>query len=180
MSRGDSVKIWSHPGASVEDLIDPIKPAIHKNPNIVVIHASTNGLQNNGSIVKMAEKLVSTVKEADKDNSVKIAFSSIINREDEDFQDKINTINNKLENYWGSAGMDFIDSSNIDGSCLNRDKLDLSRKGTAALAKHLCRFVRSLPVDWTGCESAFIGDEVNSLDNLLRYFRNEKIAFKKP
>ena len=146
MSRGDSVKIRPHPGASTEDLIDHIKPAIRKNPEIVVIHTSTNDLQNNCNIVKKAKKLVSAVKEVDKDNSIKIAFSSTINREDEDFKDKINDINNKLKRYCNSAGMDFIDNSNIDGSCLNRGKLHLNRKGTAALAKSVCRFVRSLPV----------------------------------
>ena len=69
----------------MEDLIDHIKPAICKNPDIVVIHTGTNDLQNNCNIVKKAKKLVSAVKEVDKDNSIKIAFSSIINREDEDF-----------------------------------------------------------------------------------------------
>ena len=89
MSRGDSVKIRPHPGTSTEGLIDHIKPAIPKNPGIVVIHTGTNDLQNNCNIVKKAKKLVSAVKEVDKDNSIKIAFSSIINREDEDFKDKI-------------------------------------------------------------------------------------------
>ena len=42
--------------------------------------------------------------------------------------------------------MDFIDNSNIDGSCLIRGKLHLNRKGAAALAKNLCKSVRSLPV----------------------------------
>ena len=37
VSRGDSVKIRPHPGASTEDLIDHIKPAMRKNPDIVVI-----------------------------------------------------------------------------------------------------------------------------------------------
>ena len=97
--------------------------------------------------MKKAKKLVSAVKEVDKDNSIKIAFSSTINREDEDFKDKINDINNKLKNYCKSAGMDFIDNSNIDGSCLNRGKLHLNKKGIAALAKNFGRFVRSLPVD---------------------------------
>ena len=147
MSRGDSVKIRPHPGASTEDLIDHIKPAIRKNPDIVVIHTGTNDLQNNCNIVKKAKKLVSAVKEVDKDNSIKIAFSSIINREDEDFKDKIMDVNNKLKNYCNSAGMDFINNLNIDGSCLSRGKLHLNRKGTAALAKIFCRFLRSLPVD---------------------------------
>ena len=87
VSRGDSVKIRPHPGASTEDLIDHIKPAIRKKPDIVVIHTGANDLQNNYNIVKKAKKLINAVEEADKDNSIKIAFSSIINREDEDFKD---------------------------------------------------------------------------------------------
>ena len=85
--------------------------------------------------------MVSAVKEVDKDNFIKITFSSIINREDEDFKDKINYVNNKLKNYCNSAGMDFIDNSNIDGSCLKRGKLHLNRKRTVALAKNICRLV---------------------------------------
>ena len=34
VSRGDSVKIRPQPGASTEDLIDHIKPAMRKNPDI--------------------------------------------------------------------------------------------------------------------------------------------------
>ena len=147
MSRGDSVKIRPHPGASTEDLFDHIKPAIRKNPDIVVIHTGTNDLQNNCKIVKKTKKLVSAIKEVDKDTSVKIASPSIINHENEDFKVKINDVNNKLKNYCNSAGMVFIDNANIDGSCLSISKLHLNRKGTAALAKNLCMFVRSLPVD---------------------------------
>ena len=66
MSRGDSVKIRPHPGASTEDLIDHIKPAIRKNPDIVVIHTGTNDLQNNCNIVKKAKKLVSAVLQHNK------------------------------------------------------------------------------------------------------------------
>ena len=71
MSRGDSVKIRPHPRASTENLIDHIKPAIRKNSDIVVTHTGTNDLQNNCNNVKKAKKLVSTVKEVDKDNSIK-------------------------------------------------------------------------------------------------------------
>ena len=44
MSHGYSVKIRPHPGVSTEDLIEHIKPAIRKNPDIVVIHTGTNDL----------------------------------------------------------------------------------------------------------------------------------------
>ena len=76
MSRGDSAKIRHHSGASTDDLTDYIKPAILKNPEIVVIHTGTNDLQDKWNIVKKAKKLVSAVKEVDKDNSVKIAFTA--------------------------------------------------------------------------------------------------------
>ena len=110
VSRGDSVKIRPHPGASTEDLIDHIKSAICKNPDILVIQKGTDNLQNNCNIVKKAKKLVIAVKEVNKDHSVKNSFSSIINWEDEDFKDKINDANKKIKNYSNSAGMDFIDN----------------------------------------------------------------------
>ena len=114
MSRGDSVKIRPHPGTSMKDLLGHINPDIHKNPDIVGIHTGTNDLQNNCNIVRKTKKLISAVKEVDKDNSVKIAFSSKI-KKDECFKDKINDVSNKLKNYCNSAGMDFNDDSNIDG-----------------------------------------------------------------
>ena len=147
MFRGDSVKIRPHPWASTENLIDHIKSAIRKTPDIVVIYTGTNDLQNNCNIVKKANKLVSVVKKVEKDHSAKIPFSSIINCKDENFKGKVNDVNNKFTNYCNSAGIDFYDNSDIDGSCLNRSKLHLNRKGTAALAKNLCRFVKSLPLD---------------------------------
>ena len=126
--------------------------------------------------------MVSAVKEVDKDHSLKTAFSSIINPEDKDFRDKINDVNNTLKNYCNSAGMDFIDNSNTDGSCLNRGKLHLNRKGTAALAKNLSRFVNSLPLHWiiTGREGTFIRDKVSSLDNHSVISKVKNLRSKNP
>lgn len=53
VSCGDSAKIRPHTEASTEDLIDHIKPAVSKNPDIAVIRTGTNDLQNNHSILKM-------------------------------------------------------------------------------------------------------------------------------
>ena len=56
MSHGDSVKIRTHPGVSMDDLINHIKPAICKNPDIVIIHSGTNDLQNNCNILKKRQR----------------------------------------------------------------------------------------------------------------------------
>ena len=83
VSCRDSIKIRLHPGASTEDLVDQIKPAIREKPDILVIHIGTNDLQNNCSIAKKAKKQVG------KEHSVKTAFCRIIICEDEDFQDSL-------------------------------------------------------------------------------------------
>lgn len=113
--------------------------------DIAVIHIGTTiDLQNTCNIVKKAKKLASPIKEVDKDHYERIALSNIINREDKDFKNKINNANKKLKNYCNSAGMKFIDNLNIGGSCLNRVKLHMNSKDTAASAKTLCRFVKFL------------------------------------
>ena len=64
--------------------------------------------------MKKKKKLVSAVKKIDKDHSVKIAFSSIVNRDDQDFKGKINDVNNKHRNICNSAGIDFNDNLNLE------------------------------------------------------------------
>ena len=78
--------------------------------------------------------------------------------------------------------MNFIGNSNIERSYLNRGKLDLNRKRAVALAKNLCRFLRSLPVDWIifGLEGAFVRDEVNSLDNHSDISEMKSLRLKNP
>ena len=49
--------------------------AIRENLDIVVIHTGTKDVQNNCNIVRKAKKLVSAVKEVDKDNSIKSAIN---------------------------------------------------------------------------------------------------------
>ena len=49
-------------------------------------------------------------------------FSSIIHRDDQDFEEEIKEINRKLENLCKGKGIKFINNNNnknIDGSCLN-------------------------------------------------------------
>ena len=78
--------------------------------------------------------------------------------------------------------MDFIGNSNIVGPCLNRGKQHLNRKGTATLAKNLCIFVKSLPLDWiiTGRECAVIRDEVSFLDNHSDISETKNLRLKNP
>ena len=87
VSRNDSVKVRSHPGATTDDFIDYVQPTVRKKPNLIIIHTGPNDIQNN---VNTLQKIISSIKEYDTDDNIKIALSSIIHQSDHDFEDKIN------------------------------------------------------------------------------------------
>ena len=107
------------------DFIDYVRPTIRKKPNLIIIHSGTNDIQNNVNTLQKIRKVISSIKEYDTDDNIKIALSSIIHRSDHDFEDKINETNRKLENLCKGKDMIFINNSNIDSNCLNRSKLHL-------------------------------------------------------
>ena len=37
VSRNDSVKVRSHPGATTDDFIDYVRPTVRKKPNLIII-----------------------------------------------------------------------------------------------------------------------------------------------
>ena len=102
---------------------------------MIIIHSGTNDIQNNVNTLQKIRKVISSIKEYDTDDNIKIALSSIIHRSDHDFEGKINENNRKLENLCKGKGMTFINNSNIDSTCLNRSKFYLNKSGTSLLIK---------------------------------------------
>ena len=78
----------SHPGATIDDFIDYVRPTIRKKPNLIIIHNGTNDIQNNVNSLQKIRKVISSIKECDSDDNIKIAFSSTILRSDHDFEEK--------------------------------------------------------------------------------------------
>ena len=98
VSRNNSVKVRSHPGATTNDFIDYVRPTVRKKPNLVIIHTETNDIQNNVNTVQKRRKVISSIKECNTGDNINIALSNIIHRSDHDFGDKISETNRKLEN----------------------------------------------------------------------------------
>ena len=142
VSRSDSVKVRSHPEANTDDFIDYV-PTVRKKPDLIIIHSGTNDIQNNVNTLQKIREVISSIKEYDTDDNIKIALSSIIHRSDHDFEDKINETNRKLGNLCKGKGMIFINNSNIDSTCLNRSKLHLNKSGTSLLIKNFSKAVSS-------------------------------------
>ena len=98
VSCNNSVKVRHHPGETTGDFTDYVRPTVCRKPNLIIIHTGTNNIQNNVNTLQNTRKLISSIKEYDSDDSIKIALSSIIHQSDHDFEDKINETNIKLEN----------------------------------------------------------------------------------
>ena len=94
---------------------------------MIIVHTGTNDIQNSVNTLQKIRKVISSIKEYDTDDNIKIALSSIIRPSDHDFKNKIHETNRKLENLCKGKGMIFINNSNIDSDCLNRNKLHLNK-----------------------------------------------------
>ena len=139
--RDNSVKIRCHPGATTDDIIDYVRSTARKKPDMIIIHTSTNDIQNKVHTLQKVRNVITTIKEIDVKNEMQIAFSSVIHRDDQDIEEEIKEINRKLENLCKGKRIKFI-NNNIDGSCLNRSKLHLNKSGTALLVKNFSQALK--------------------------------------
>ena len=70
--------------------------------------------------------MVQSIREINVNQKIEIAFSGIINWEDNKFAEKIEERNTWLESYGKSKGFVYINNSKLDSSSLNRGRLHLS------------------------------------------------------
>ena len=84
--KNNDVKVDAHPGSTAVDKLDYIKPIVRRKPDVLVIQTGTDYLRNGVNTMKEVRKLVKCVKELDKEEEMKIGFSSVINRPDRDFE----------------------------------------------------------------------------------------------
>ena len=125
--------IRTNPGCTNEDIADYVKPVIRRKPNIILVHTGTNDLTNSVNTMSKVRKIVKAVEEMDGNKEIKLGFSSIIVRKDEDLEKEIKETNTKLKNYCIVKGFIFIDNTNIKENCLN----NLNRKGTTLFTKNI-------------------------------------------
>ena len=144
ISREKIIKMRLHPGATTIDICDYIKLELRQKPDVVIVHCGTNDIPNNINTVKKIKKLVKEIEENNHENIPQVVISSIIKRYDQDYNEEIQSINDKLQRFCTSKGLSFIDNNNIDKSCLNKDKLYLNRRGSSFLANNFKRFVNAL------------------------------------
>ena len=136
------MKIRPHPGATIIDMIDYIKPKLHHKPDIIILHCGANDVTNDVNTVRKGMKLVKEIQE--NDGSTDIVISRLIKRFDRNAIDDIERIDEKLKRWCIGKGLTFTDNNNINESCLNRGKLLLNRRGLSYLANNFKQFIKSL------------------------------------
>ena len=133
-----------HPGATTIDIYDYIKPELRQKPDAVIVHCGTNDIPNNINTFEKIKKLVKQTEENNHGNIPQIVISSIIKRYDQDYNEEIQSINDKLQRFCTSKGSSFIDNNNIHKSCLNKGKLHLNRRGSSFFTNNFKKFVNAL------------------------------------
>ena len=60
------------------DFADYVRPTVRKKSNLIIIHTGTNYIQNNVNTFQKMRKIISSIKEYDTDDNIKITFLSRI------------------------------------------------------------------------------------------------------
>lgn len=94
VSRGLS----KNQGAITDDFIDSVRLTGLKKPGSIIIHTSTNDIQNKINTLRKVRKVINTIKEIHVNNEVEIAFSGVIHHGDQDYEEKIKETKRKLKN----------------------------------------------------------------------------------
>ena len=136
MSRDKCVKVNSFSGANIEDMEDFLTPIIRRKPDEIILHVSTNNLQNDSpgmianNILKLAQKI--------ENHGIRSAILLITFRND-NLWEKAKVVNSILL----SESSNVTEHANITGSHLNGSNLHLNRRGIAASASNFISYICS-------------------------------------
>ena len=134
-----SVYVKPNSGATVEDMHDFVRPALRRDPSLIILHCGTNSLQENGvSSMQIARDIVE-LAELTKTDTNDVAISSLILRGDT-LNERAREVNHHLRELCVQRNLWLIDNSNINLGDL-RDGVHLNPGGTVKLADNFLRAI---------------------------------------
>ena len=143
LSKQIRTVVKSFSGASVEDMVDYIKPTIKNQPDEIILHVGTNNLKK-GNPREIAEKIVDLGHTISLQSpATAITLSSLITRKDnEELAAKVKQVNSVLHKFAKQNEWNFVNNSNITDEHLNRGGLHLSQEGTKLLAQNYSNHIK--------------------------------------
>jgi len=139
--KGKTVKVRPFSGATVDCMMDYIKPLLRKAPENVILHVGTNSSvgENSGVILNKLLLLKSYIEK--ELPGCKVFLSNVIQRTDDtSFQTVINDLNNLLD----SLNLEIIDNSNIKAQHLEKKGLHLNHHGAGRLALNFMKVLKKI------------------------------------
>ena len=143
LNSSDRVYVKSFPGATVEDMVDYVRPTMKRCPDLIVLHAGTNNLRDEGPARQIAENVMKLALDM-KVESNDVMVSGLITRtDDEDLNLKLMEVNKILEAECKRYSLCFIDNRNISATQhLNGGGLHLNYQGTIVLASNFIDHIK--------------------------------------
>ena len=139
LSKYQNVKIQNFPGGTIETILDKVETLVAEKPDCIIIHAETNDIMNGINSLNSVKKIVKKVKQTSP--NTKVAFSSLITRQDnKDLDKKVQDVNNRLKNYCSQTNIEYIENSNIKEEHLGKKKLHLHKRVNTIFASNLLKF----------------------------------------
>ena len=145
---------------------------LHKVPPHVIIHAGTNNLPQDSSdaCIENIDNLCLSVQNIF--TNAKIGVSGIIVRDDISVKDKIEEVNEGIQELCRKRKYIFIDNSNIQLNALNGSKLHFKARGSALLASGFIEFLRGdnpiRPFNQRRSENFQLTKTLRQMKNLIR------------
>ena len=128
--------VKSIPGATTEGMIHHVKGCmVDFVSDIVLLHCGTNDLKKDFTPQKIAQNILKLAEEIFDGGKRDVLVSGIINRGD-DYNAKVQKVNEFLSEIRTRKNVKYIDNGNIGLGMLNRSKLHLNRFGTIQLVKN--------------------------------------------
>ena len=139
MSGSGRVKVRSHPGETIRDLHDHIKPHLRKQPTSIMVHTGTNDASKSADAIVC--ELLQLKKWIAEESGAAVAISMPTVRDDFPKESKtIRSVQAKLRNMGDEM---LIDNSNISNEHLSNKRLHLNINGTRILVKNMINFIRN-------------------------------------
>ena len=105
------------------------------SPDILLLHCGTNDLKKHFTSLKIAQNILKLAEEISDEDKKDVLVSGIIKGGD-DYNAKVQKVNEFLSEIRTRKNAKYIDNGNIGLDMLNRSKLHLNRFGTIQLVKN--------------------------------------------
>ena len=145
MKKGNAhIKVRVHPGATVTDMLDYLKPISRKQPSYLILHVGTNDIKSQTPVEILGnfERVKDMI--ANESPETRLVILSLILRNDNiELNSKIRSLNESLRKFCVGNDMTYVDNTNIGVEALQKEGLHLNRTGTIHLGMNFKQYMKS-------------------------------------